>query len=196
MLIYGAGGHAKVVMAILSACGEAASCIFDDNWHSTGNVGDHIPGAYDPLLMDGERLIVAMGNNLDRRRIAGRVRHLFGNAIHPTALVDSSVQLGWGVVVVHRAVVQAGSRVGNHVIVNTGATVDHDCILGDFAHIGPGAILCGGVRVGECTLIGAGSVVIPQVSIGKECVIGAGAVVINDVPDYSRVAGNPARIIY
>jgi acetyltransferase-like isoleucine patch superfamily enzyme len=32
--------------------------------------------------------------------------------------------------------------------------------------------------------------------IGRECVIGAGSVVVRDVPDFAKVAGNPARIIY
>jgi acetyltransferase-like isoleucine patch superfamily enzyme len=35
----------------------------------------------------------------------------------------------------------------------------------------------------------------PRIKIGKWSVIGAGSVVIRDVPPYTVVAGNPARII-
>jgi virginiamycin A acetyltransferase len=32
-------------------------------------------------------------------------------------------------------------------------------------------------------------------NIGKKCVIGAGSVVIKDIPDYSIVGGNPAKVL-
>lgn len=196
MLIFGAGGHAKVVRSILSACGEQVDGLFDDNWEHIGWPDQCIARPYDPWLMRTEKLIIAIGDNLVRRQVAERVVHSFGQAAHPTAIVDSSVQLGDGVVIVHHAVVQAGSRVGNHAIINTGAIVDHESILENFTHIGPGATLCGGVRIGECTLVGAGSVVLPGICIGKGCVIGAGSVVVRDVPDFAKVSGNPARVIY
>ena len=41
--------------------------------------------------------------------------------------------------------------------------------------------------IGNCSLIMA--------NIGNKCIIGAGSVVINDIPDYSIVAGNPAKVI-
>lgn len=196
MLIYGAGGHAKVVASILSACEEQVMGLFDDYWQNVKWPSPCVPVAYDPLLMQNEKLIIAIGNNFMRRQIAGKVEHSFGTAIHPTAIVGHSVRLGQGVVVVHRAVIQADCWIGDHVIVNTAGIVDHECVVGNFAHVGPGAVLCGGVRVGECTLVGAGGVVLPGVEIGRESVIGAGSVVVRDVPDYAKVAGNPARIIY
>lgn len=195
MLIYGAGGHAKVVLSILVACEESVNALFDDNWQNMAQTSQLIPRGYHPLFMPTEKLILAIGNNHDRRQTAEKVGHAFGNAVHPTAIVDASVQTESGIVIVHNAVIQAGCRIGNHVIVNTVAIVDHDCMLADFVHVGPGATLCGGVCVGECTLIGAGSVVLPGVHIGRECVIGAGSVVLSDVPDFSKVAGNPARSI-
>lgn len=43
--------------------------------------------------------------------------------------------------------------------------------------------------------IGAGAVILPGVTIGEAAVVGAGAVVTNDVPDFTVVAGVPAREI-
>jgi len=51
------------------------------------------------------------------------------------------------------------------------------------------------VEIGEYTFIGGGAAVMPGVKIGKGCVIGVNSVVTKDVPDYSIVAGAPARII-
>lgn len=49
------------------------------------------------------------------------------------------------------------------------------------------------VTIGEDSWIGNGSLV--MANIGKKCIVGAGSVVVNDIPDYSIVAGNPAKII-
>lgn len=51
------------------------------------------------------------------------------------------------------------------------------------------------VVIGAGTMLGVGAVVLPDVRIGKGCVVGANAVVTSDVPDYSVVAGSPARVI-
>ena len=51
------------------------------------------------------------------------------------------------------------------------------------------------INIGDETWIGANSVILPGILIGKHCVIGAGSIVTRNVPSYSLVAGNPARII-
>lgn len=51
------------------------------------------------------------------------------------------------------------------------------------------------IRIDDETWIGANSVVLAGVSIGKHCVVAAGSIVTRSIPDYSVVAGNPARII-
>lgn len=45
------------------------------------------------------------------------------------------------------------------------------------------------------TWIGANSVIVAGVTIGKHCVVAAGSVVTKNIPDYSVVVGNPARVI-
>jgi len=51
------------------------------------------------------------------------------------------------------------------------------------------------IYIGDETWIGANSVILPGVFIGKHCVVAAGSIVTRNVPSYSLVAGNPARII-
>lgn len=53
----------------------------------------------------------------------------------------------------------------------------------------------GEVFVGKGAWLGAGSMVLKGVTIGEGAVIGAGSVVTKDVPAWTIVAGNPARII-
>lgn len=51
------------------------------------------------------------------------------------------------------------------------------------------------VIIGEGSFIGFGTHISPGVILGKNCVVGAGSVVTKSVPDYSVVAGAPAKII-
>jgi acetyltransferase-like isoleucine patch superfamily enzyme len=52
------------------------------------------------------------------------------------------------------------------------------------------------VSIGSGSWLGHGAIVLPGSRIGKHCVVAAGAVVAGlEVPDYSIVAGVPARIV-
>jgi acetyltransferase-like isoleucine patch superfamily enzyme len=42
--------------------------------------------------------------------------------------------------------------------------------------------------------IGAGTIILPGVTVGKNAVVGAGSVVTQDVPAFTVVVGNPARV--
>ena len=49
------------------------------------------------------------------------------------------------------------------------------------------------ITIGDDCWIGNGALILAN--IGNKCIVGSGSVVVNDVPDFSIVAGNPARII-
>src|SRR6185436_3197350 len=51
------------------------------------------------------------------------------------------------------------------------------------------------INIGNGVWIGFDSVVLPGVTIGDGAIVGARSVVTSDVPPYSIVAGNPARVI-
>lgn len=51
------------------------------------------------------------------------------------------------------------------------------------------------IIIGDESWIGANAVIVSGVRIGKHAVVAAGSVVTKDVPDYSIVAGNPAKLI-
>jgi len=51
------------------------------------------------------------------------------------------------------------------------------------------------IKIGKNCWIGGGAIILGGVTVGDCSIIGAGAVVTKDVPDWTVVGGNPARII-
>ncbi|MCU1527035.1 MAG: perB [Frondihabitans sp.] len=200
VFLFGAGGHAKVVIDVLRRQGvHVVACLEPEpRVDSVGGIPVLIESTGLPQLRaDGhDRAFVAIGDNHLRRRIATRARaeglELI-NAISPLAIVAPDVELGTGILIVHGAIVNAASRIGDDTIVNTGATVDHDARIGAGVHIAPGSHLAGNVTVGSMAMLGIGTAVIPGITIGDEAVVGAGSVVIRDITTATRVWGNPAR---
>lgn len=187
--LYGASGHAKVIKDIIEANGNQVLGYVDDNVELNEFESlevSHTASGRSPL-------IISIGNNRIRKRIAESLESDYETAVHPTASVSPSATIGKGSVVMAGAIINSSAIVGNHCIVNTGVSVDHECELGDYVHLSPHATLCGNVRVGEGSWIGAGAVVIQGIKIGKWSIVGAGAVVTHDVPDYTEVVGVPAR---
>lgn len=191
VLLYGFGGHGQVLSDSLEELGVAVAGVFDDN--AATNCPYLFLGAYDPKKLATIPVLLAIGDNKDRKRLSERVVHSFRTLVHPSAVCSKKAQLGEGTVLLQGAVVQANACLGKHVIVNSGAIVEHDCRLGDFVHLASGAILCGNVHIGAGSLIGAGAVVLPGIHIGSGCVVGAGAVVCKPLEDGKTVVGNPAK---
>ncbi len=194
MNLYGASGHAKVVIDILKRSGKSIHVIIDDNPDIKEILGIDVLQKSNGDLTN-EEFIITVGNNKTRKKITERLNANYGKAIHPDSIIDSTVKIDDGTVIMAGVVINSSSNIDKHCIVNTSASIDHDCVLKDFVHISPNATICGGIQIGEGTHIGAGAIIIPNIKIGKWCTIGAGAVIIKDVPDGVTVVGNPGRVV-
>nr|WP_315146908.1 acetyltransferase [uncultured Flavobacterium sp.] len=196
MYLFGGNGHGKVVLDILQLDPMInIETIFDDS-PKVAEIGG-IPVCKTSSLdfFRNKELIIAIGNNQIRKRIATQIEANYLSAIHPKAILGFDVLIGTGTVVLAGAIINPSVRIGKHCIVNTGAVVEHDCVLGDFVHVSPNTSLAGNVTIGEGTHVGIGACVIQGVKVGKWVTVGAGAVILNDVPDYAVIVGNPGKII-
>ena len=204
IFVFGAGGHAKVVIDAIEREGrQAIAWVCDDAVEKLGTqvMGYQIVRGRDDLLVrkaESGAGVVAIGDNGDRMKIASwLVERGFRLAVvvHPAATLGRDVDIGEGTVVMAGCVINTGASIGRNVIVNTGATIDHDCQIADGVHIGPGSHLCGHVVVGLATLIGAGATIVPSVRVGAFALVGAGSAVLVDLPDRARAGGSPCHPI-
>jgi sugar O-acyltransferase (sialic acid O-acetyltransferase NeuD family) len=196
MIIYGASGHAKVIIDIIQTLKEESiDFILDDDKSIQRILGFDVHSVI-TVEMTGLKSVIAVGNNITRKRIAERLSFdLCNPLIHKSAILSKNLKIGNGTVVMANTTINSSTVIGSNCIINTGAIVEHDILLGDFVHISPGAVITGNVQIGEGTHVGAGATVIPGVNIGKWATIGAGAVVINDIPDFAVVVGTPGKVI-
>jgi sugar O-acyltransferase (sialic acid O-acetyltransferase NeuD family) len=189
--VIGAGGHAKVVIEVIEEMGGKIKEVIDSNTAITSLLGYPVIQKPNP----DAQLIIAIGNNSLRKKIAEQPGTIFGTVVHPKTNLSKRCSIAEGTVVMAGVTVNADTTIGKHCIINTNASVDHDCRIGDFVHISPNASLAGNVTVGEGSHIGIGSSMIQGITIGKWAVIGAGAAIIRNVPDYAVVVGVPGKVI-
>jgi sugar O-acyltransferase (sialic acid O-acetyltransferase NeuD family) len=199
LLVFGAGGHGRVVADSACRMGAWAHVAGSDR-NAALCQGELLPGVAmvspDVALGDLWQIHLAIGRADWRQREAlfwGLDR--LASVLHPCSAVGAAVAMGAGCFCAAQSTVAPGARLGHCVIVNHGAVVDHDAVVGDFSHIAPGALLGGGAVVGARCLIGAGAVLLPGVVVADDVVVGAGAVVIRNVCEAGVYVGSPARRI-
>lgn len=201
LLIWGAGGHARVVADIVSCFGTQILAFVDDARVGTLCAGAPVIGEAAALdVIGGSDVVVhvAVGDNRARKRLAdiavaagGRLKTIVARS----AVVSESAVLGPGTLICASAVVGPGTVLGACCIVNTAASVDHDCRVGDAAHLSPGVHLGGRVEIGDLSWLGVGCAVRDGVRIGSGSIVGVGSAVVTDLPDNVVAYGVPARVV-
>ncbi|OYO31200.1 acetyltransferase [Janthinobacterium sp. PC23-8] len=206
LIMLGAGGHAKVLLALATALGSKVAGVCDPALAQSGLThwrGVPVLGSDDALnqfSQDDVALINGIGQVIGsgvRAKVFARFRDRlfhFPPLLHPAAWVAATAELGDGVQIMAGAIVQPDSRVGPNTIINTRASIDHDCQIGADVHVAPGAILCGGVTLGDRVFIASGATVIQGISIGAGAIVGAGAVVVRDLEAGAVLLGTKPRL--
>jgi UDP-N-acetylbacillosamine N-acetyltransferase len=202
-MLYGAGGHGRSVLEVLTRAGlHTVAAVLDDAPGSRREFcGIPIRGgeeAMGELLQEGLRDgFVAIGDNQVRRRLSLLWVEGGGqlvNIVDPHAVIAREIPIGPGTVLMPGVMVDAASSVGQGCILNTSCTVAHDCLVEDFAHLSAGVNVSGGCTVGEAATLGIGCTVARGARVGRRSTVGAGAAVIGDVPDDAVAIGVPARV--
>ncbi len=179
LLLVGAGGHARVVVELLRACGHHLSGFVDPSaapvpWlEDTARVAssDNEAISLNTLPNLADHVAIGLGgvrpdSLVARLDVLRRYAAVFGTEppalVHPSSFVGHPSSVGSGTQVMAGALINVGAAIGLGAIVNTGAVVEHDAVIGSGSHVAPRAIILGGARVGKCAMVGAGAVVLPE----------------------------------
>jgi len=205
IIVYGSGGHAKVIIDIIEREEEYKILgLIDDN----RKIGESVFGY--KILGDKQKLlelkknivggIVAVGDNFTRGQVVANIKEIipdfcFISAIHPYATIARGVTIGAGSAVMAGAVINSGTTIGEHCIVNSNASIDHDCEVFDYAAVLPSATLGGNVKLGAFSVIALGANVIHGITIGGNTVVGAGSTVLDDLSPNVLAFGTPCQTL-
>lgn len=139
-----------------------------------------------------------------------------GTKVWHQAQVREKAKIGKNCIIGKGSYIDFGVTIGDNVKIQNGVFVYHGVTVESGVFLGPGVILTndknpratdengnlkndddwvlGKILIKKGASIGAGSVILPGVTIGEYALIGAGSVVTKNVPDYSLVYGNPAKV--
>ncbi|MEL6385218.1 MAG: acyltransferase [Cyanobacteria bacterium J06626_18] len=93
---------------------------------------------------------------------------------------------------------------GNGIFIGNSVLIAGNCYIGggryvsdrtDIPMMEQGVYSKGPVAIGDDVWLGAGATVLDGVKLGRGCIVGAGAVVTKSFPDFSVVAGVPAKLL-
>ena len=197
IVIFGAGGHASVLLEILILCDRNVIGIVDPMIKEAEGF-ESVPFiTYEEFLKDYSPEDVEVVNGIgfmpgssSREDLANKLResrYKFVSLIHPSAIIARNVEIGEGAQIMANSVLQPNVKIGSDTIINTSCSVDHHSVIGKKCHIAPGVVLSGGVNIADSSFIGAGSIIINDLNIGKNVIVAAGSIIYKDLPDYTKL---------
>ncbi|MCW5824496.1 MAG: acetyltransferase [Cyanobacteria bacterium TGS_CYA1] len=195
VVIFGAGGHAKVVKDVLEETGNWQIAAYVDPFTTVKNF-DGVNVYTDHLQISPQKFIVAIGDNDIREKCFTNLAQSGWQpitAIHPSSIIARNAIIAEGTVVMPGCIINSDSHIGQNCIINSKALIEHDCLIGNHAHIAPGATLGGLCKVGNGCLVGIGSTIMPQKVMKERSVLGAGALLIHNLGAEQVAYGVPAK---
>jgi len=138
-----------------------------------------------------------------------------GTKIWNNCQILKGAEIGENCVIGHNCFIASKAKLGNGVKIESNTDVWDYVTLEDYVFVGPSAVFTNDKNprakypkskfskygkwlptlVKEGATIGANATIVCGSKIGKWAMVGAGSVVTKDVPDYTIVAGVPAKII-
>lgn len=125
----------------------------------------------------------------------GCVRYLWGDEAS-RRLFNPEVEQGWHL---DRLIIGNYVCIASGVVILMGGNHNH---RGDWVTVYPFAETIsesyepkGDTRIESDAWLGMNALIMPGVRIGHGAIVAAGSVVVSDVPDYTVVGGNPAKVI-
>jgi len=205
MIIIGAKGLAKELLAALQWDGEAENLyLFDNVNHDTPDI---LYGRFkvikswedlqEHFAQNSPDFVLGVSGQKARKFCAEKAASLGGklcSIISKHALIgDFGVSIANGACILSHAIITTDVEIGEGTLINKAAIISHDAIIGSYCEISPGARVLGRTKVGDRTEVGTNAVILPDVLVGCDCRIGAGAVVTKNVPDGLTIVGIPAK---
>lgn len=205
IIIVGAGGFGRELLQWIKDINAVTPRweivgFIDDDLHALDGVetDTQIVGTIkDWQPKEDEEFALAMGAPSLKRKIVSIIKERggrFATIIHPTALLSPFAHYGEGFIMFPYSKLSCNSTVGDFVTLLS-TPIGHDNVIGDYTVISGGCNIVRNVKIGKDVFIAAGVAIAQDVVIGDGAYLGLGSVVLKDVQPFTKVFGNPARVV-
>lgn len=199
VLIVGAAGFAAEVYrwATSSTAFVPAGFVVKDGSDPVSPV-EGVPCYHESALHGiSGKAYVAIGDPALRQRVVERLKAdtalTFPNLIHRTAIVDSSVTLGEGNLILPYSVVCPLASMGAFNVLNLYASLGHEAAIGDFNTLSPYATLNGQAACEHLCFLGSHATLGPGVRMGRAARLSANSFGSKEIPEGGLAFGVPAK---
>lgn len=133
-----------------------------------------------------------------------------GTRIGNFVLIRSDTTIGRECTIGSYVDIEGDVSIGNYVSLQSSCYITRGVIIEDEVFCGPRiatmndrkichrrsslTVVRAAPRILRAARVGGGALLLPGVTVGENAFVAAGSVVTKDVPDFAKVAGNPARI--
>lgn len=164
--------------------------------------GVAIKGKLDKINKDFNKnkfdmLFIAVGySRMDYRAdVFNRFKNIipFANIIHKSCIIDSTVELGQGNLLLPGVLLDKGVKIKNNVLLNVGVTIAHDSTIDNHCFLAPSVTIAGFSHVGPKCYIGTNATIIDNIKICSSVILGAGAVTVKDINEKGIYVGVPSE---
>lgn len=153
-------------------------------------IGKYLPRTYMPYSFGSKNLRAFLVRNcIDSCGINLR--------IETNVLLSPFTEIGDNVEINENVRIRQNVKIGNNVLIAPGVqliTINHNYSDASIPIKNQGEMK-GKIEIKDDVWLGTNVIVLPNIKIGKGSIVGAGSIVTKDVPEFTIVAGNPARII-
>ncbi len=207
ILIYGASGHAKMIVDIIQKTNDYKMKGYIDSYKEINEVvyGHTIIGNLDQLPelikeLNIEGIVIGIGDNSTRNKAYHKIKSIapyleFVSIIHPSATVATHVLIAEGCVIMANSVINANAKVGRFCILNTASVLGHDSQMADFSSLASGVTVAGNVQIGLGSAICLSTTIIQNLTVCDNTVIGAGSLVLKSIGSNLTAYGSPIHTI-
>ena len=188
IVLIGGGGHCKSVIDVLEQEGQFKIEGIVDKSELLGNsvLGYSFIGVDDDMPKLAKKYkyaLITVGQikspllRIKLFDLAIKSGFTLPKIVSPLAYVSRHASIGYGVVVMHNAIINVNSTIEDNCIINSKALIEHDCLISAHCHISTNATINGGVKVESGCFVGSNVTTKELITISKNSFIKAGSLV-------------------